>query len=812
MYLLILIFSCLLLGSVAIDSPLAIFKEWTPPELASLIFVFLFLFFLAVISKKIKSTYRFPAAVLLLIILIQFNIAAVSSVALIALVAAVIGTWIAGTCVSIDNSQNLSSDMAMRLGIGYALLIGIFQISVHFSINTYQIYILFFFSVLVVLHRETKYVINDITQYSLQKFDLPSYKFFVPVGVALSILVYVAFPETHSDALMVNLHIANQIDNNSNWSFNTLTEVWALWPKGAAWMYAAHYILAGEMAARLFNWFAIAVTALIIGGEAIRLGYGKNIWLLLSLYLSTPITFWCGFVLFDDAVFCLLVTATIVYTISASKLLTPRKLFVVSLFSSAAIATKISGLFLIPIVLFIFSYRFLVSKDAGKLQLNFINILKYSCSILLFLVVGLTSYIFSFVKTGNPIFPLYNDFFKSDGFPFIRFEDARWYANFGLTGIYKMTANTSLYNEGRNWTLGIHYGLFFIPVLVELFLQRKNADLFLYGLSALIFSILVFNQIHYVRYLYPIFPVYCLLVISSMSRFNTNKHQFFIALLALFCIFINLLNVKSLNMYYHFDFISFSKGENRQFVNYSEKQLNDYINNDYGPSSVVLYVHRPYSANLNGNAFKYHWTSPVIKASVDEIKNQNDLRDFILKYHITHVVWDRELFPSVPLALYDLLPDFATLQKNISTVELWKVNMLPVVSGAILNIKKPDALENLNLGWMPSESWGTWSKGNASTLIFRILPNNVKDYLHITFKVMPYAPPNRIDELVVNIFSNGEFIKSVSLKPIQQFTSIDADVPKAMLSSVMTIEFKFSKPFDESTLQLGFSEASFVYE
>jgi len=804
-----IIISIGLLWVSSVDSPLLIFQNWSGGELLRLLGIFLFLYCLQQLSKKFNAKNAVPVLVLVALVLTHFELAAVASLGLLALTAGVIGRRVA------SNSQWIEqSDIAMHLAIGYALMIGVLQVSAHFPINTRELFTLASIVLLSLLHRETASLSSDIAKYLRAPFRMGGAAFVFPAGVALSMLVYVALPETHSDALITNLRMAHQVQVTGMWSFATELYAWAAWPKGAAWLLTSHYLLAGEAAARLFNWFVILVTSLLIYREAERLGFISNTWMAIALFLSTPVTFWCAFVMFDDAVFGLFVTAAIISAVNSSVKLTPGGVFVTLLLCSAAIATKMTGLFIIPVIFALYLYRIVLVKPVNGGSAIKQPFVKYVLACLPLLVIGSMTYIFSYVQTGNPVFPLYNDIFKAENFPITHFQDLRWSADLGWDAIYKMAANTSQFMEGKNWTFGVQYALFLIPVVIELILRRKNSALLQYGLAIVVFSVFVFWEIRYVRYLYPILPIYAILMASFLHRASSGGLKLLVLTISILIIAINLVNVKSLNMLYSFDLKSWSPVETRRTVDYFEKSLNETVNLEYGTSAKVLYLHRSYSAGLDGTALNYHWASPAINEAVDGAKNLSDAIRVIRKFGITHIILDEDIMKSAPTPFTRSVASIASLQRQLGSAQLWKVGEKFVAADEAIKLNDKHAKKFLVSGWREPEPWGVWAYGDTAQIVMHLLNRDEKSPVHVKAFAMPYTSDNRIDGIKIRIMVNGRFLQEMSFRPQQMQQELSFDVPVSFMSNddVVNIEFQFPRAFDATLLQLGFSKITLEYK
>lgn len=803
--------SLVLISISAIDSPIAILKDWNIAELLRVVGIFFFLSSLNYFYKRFNVANGWLILVLVLVILTHFDIVSLVALGLISFTAAVIG----GSISSRSKTKWIGSeDITINISVGYALILGVVQVTAHFPVNTKELVAIACIAILFLLRGEAKSLLVRMWRISQEPYSLPSMTFILPAGVALCMLVFVAMPETHSDALIANLRIAHQMQVNGLWPFDAAVYSWAYFPKGAAWLQTIHYLIAGESGARLFNWFAIIITSLMVYKEVARLGFANNIGYALALFLSTPITFWCGFVLFDDAVFGMFFTATIIAAVNSSKSLAPSGIFITLLLSSAAIATKITGLIIIPVILSIYVCRFILEKKAEKaIQGGWIKT-DYLKGFIPFIFIGAFSYFVAYLKTGNPVLPIYNDIFKSPFFLIVRLQDLRWSQAIGWDFIYYITSSTSKFMEGRNWTFGVQNALFFIPLVYELISRRKNTTLILYAIGLVVFATLVFTQMHYARYLYPIFPIFTIFTASVLCRFDSRIGKLFTAFLLIAAIAINLINVKSLNMYYSFDFKSMAPVETRSFTDYFEKSLNQTVNFDYGPSAKVLYLHRPYGTRLEGVALINHWASPIIKKAIDGVNNSEDALVLIKKFNLTHFIVDEEIMKIAPSSLTKSLNSVANLQRQVGSAQLWKVDERLVTTSEVIKLNDNSSKPYLLSGWRSPEHWGTWAFGAGSELTVCVLNPPTKNPVHVKILAMPYNPPGRAEPLRVKIAANGHPLKEIVLLPLQQPQAMNFAIPAKFIGEdgVIKLTFQFPEPFDNSKLQLGLIEMSFEYK
>ena len=795
--------SVFLILQVGESRPLAIMADWDNRELYNIIGIFITTSALLFVYRFFKVSNIIPFTVLLVVILTHFSLSAVLSVGISAFVCLLIGRRF------LHNVEWAKTDISLQLAVGYATTAGALQVAVHFPINSVAAYAIASFLVLIILRREVKQVFEELGIWLEMPFNQNSQGLSIVFGLLLSVLLLAAFSETHSDALMVNLRMAHQIKVNGMWSFDTSLYAWADWPKAAAWLQTLHYLPADEQGARLFNVFIVILTVILVVNEAKRLGYASIAWLIAALFLSSPLTFWCAFVLFDDAVFGFFVAAAIISAVNTNTLKNGWPSIIVTIFlASAACATKITGLALAPVILFVYTIKFVVREEGIKWHYMRYDFKNYLLVSLLLTGIAAAPYVFSYYQTGNPVFPLYNDIFLAKDFPSTRFQDLRWTAALGWDIIFRMTARTSEFMEGGNWTFGLQHALFLIPILIHLFHREKNYKLQLYAATLLLFSLIVFSQAKYLRYLYPVLPIYALLIASLFDDWKFRGSKIVLNGLVISICVINLLNVKSLNMYYKFDVKPLAGDDTRRFSEYYEKSLNEFVNHEYGKYSKVLYLHRSYSAGLDGQALNYNWASPNIRSSIDGIKGGNDAFEVISRLGITHIILDKEIADKSPTAFSRSVTLFANLQKQVGSAQLWEVDRKLIPSDFKLRMSDLRVKNYLGQGWAGLEFWGVWATGDSANLSLKVRRENPSSPVRVKAFAMPYFPEGRADRFKASIFTNGKFVQDVLLESKMEQQEIIFLVPANLIGidGTLNIEFRFSEAFDHSKLQLGFSE------
>lgn len=133
-------------------------------------------------------------------------------------------------------------------------------------------------------------------------------------------------------------------------------------------------------------------------------------------------------------------------------------------------------------------------------------------AVMIALLLGTSSYIFSVWITGNPLFPLYNATFQSPYYPPVDIVDRRWMMGLSVDALWDLTFHTDRFGEFYPGA----FGLALVALLPALTIEMARHPVSrLVGLWFIISGILVFSQIQYARYAFPASSV--LVVIGSVG-------------------------------------------------------------------------------------------------------------------------------------------------------------------------------------------------------------------------------------------------------------------------------------------------------
>lgn len=260
--------------------------------------------------------------------------------------------------------------------------------------------------------------------------------------------------------------------------------------------------------------------------------------------------------------------------------------------------------------------------------------------------VAFHSYAFAWYKTGNPLFPLYNGYFKSPFFPQYNFIDTRYATGFSFKSYWGFFFDTARHYESLNFVAGFQY-LLLLPlsiVMLLLFGRFRSATRMLLPLC--VFGVVMFAAVQYWRYMFPILPLASLLIGALYyrgrrgpgrvwsSRFTTTTLLFFGAV----------------NMYF-FPGISwyFNQPAGKMFSAYQRAELlsaytpeqlfNAQINREAPQAGVLYESSRPFGATLLTSPTYVNWYAPATKDQADAIRSPHDMAAFLQQRKIHYVLW-----------------------------------------------------------------------------------------------------------------------------------------------------------------------------
>jgi hypothetical protein len=120
--------------------------------------------------------------------------------------------------------------------------------------------------------------------------------------------------------------------------------------------------------------------------------------------------------------------------------------------------------------------------------------------------LGLSQYAYAWYETGNPVFPMMNDVFRSPLWFTTAFEDARWQGHVTWDLLYQMTFHSDAFMECFAGAMGFVFIALLLPGIVATVLIPRREPIIALVVAATYLAV-VLPQVQYIRYLYPVMPL-----------------------------------------------------------------------------------------------------------------------------------------------------------------------------------------------------------------------------------------------------------------------------------------------------------------
>lgn len=538
---------------------------------------------------------------------------------------------------------NINDDLLLNLLLGLGVLSFISYISFHYKINyNWLYYSLLFFIIFINLSYSRK-LFNDIKNYTdkliQQKLNNPLLICLI-LSLFISYFILSLIPQHTFDALAHHLYIPNYIKHNVYFDFDVNNYLFSVFPNTATWINSIIFILGGnEFSLSFLATIYIIFICLII--RQILLSYEINekiIYYIILIFLTTPLTLTLSISLQVDLLWSLFFLASFYCLLLATKKIKDCSSYILlsALFYSFAVSTKHQALLASPVYLIYFLYNY-------KNFLRKVSIILLTKIILIFLIIGLSTYFEAWYKTGNPIFPWMNEVFKSPFYPLENFKHYK--ESFAYNLIYLFTFFPEKYFAGTVGSFGFQYLILFPLILLIYLFNLKKTNYSFILLSALIIFCFIFYVTSYLRYVFPAFILFLIFFGISLNTINTNKlsslnHKVLISFITL-TIIINILFITSA----HWGFRNFTYKDIFNVEEFNKKVSIKYLASKINQLNIfnenVIFFSSPFGSVLNAKAIYVNWYNPSIVKKINQTKNQDDLLKILKEYEIKFIIIDK---------------------------------------------------------------------------------------------------------------------------------------------------------------------------
>ena len=413
-------------------------------------------------------------------------------------------------------------------------------------------------------------------------------------------------PEISFDGLAMHLVAPTTVAWSKSWSFDPGQFTWGLMPMNADWLYSLVFELAGEPASRLLNF---GVLLLLVG----LLYELSGSMLIAAVFASTPLVLLVTGSLFVENFWTVCVLGAFACLVKY------RDGRSGGILLGAALASKLLAGAYVPAIagLYLWHCRHKLREAASFAGIT--------------ALVAAPPYLTALIRTGNPVFPLFNTLFRSPFYDMTgALQDGRFVASLKLLFPYDITFHTRQYLEGLDGAVGIAWFLL-LPAGLLLLLRKQGAPAAtLVLLSA---GLITITQPTNARYLYGLLPFAALVMTPLAAKLSRA-----FPILAIAAIVMNLYLYPSSGGY-HRDLFLLSAQEREAYIqNHAPgKALVAYLNRTHNTKPVAFFGNGQI-AGLHGKAYMNSWhTYPFLQALL-HTRDEEGVFQLLESYGIDSVV------------------------------------------------------------------------------------------------------------------------------------------------------------------------------
>lgn len=501
-------------------------------------------------------------------------------------------------------------------------------------------------------------------------------RFFLLLSILLLIVASV-HPAFDGDAATMHMRIALEMQSKGSWAYDVSEYVFAVMPLAPQLNFSAMFIAGGVEAVKVDVVMQfLAMLALLATGGGFRL---RPVGIAMAaVFALVPMFVREISGLYIEVTLCGFILASAVLMTSSLRHRSIELGLLAALCAAAASATKTFGLLLAPLVFLVLVASW---REIGEIK----DRLRLSMILLAALALALFFYVVAWLKTGNPLFPFYNGIFKSPYWDPVNFMDRRWTDHLDWNLPWRMTFESSRYEESSDGSMGLLL-LFLLACVGSLIaVCRRNLVALVPFAVGVVYLLAVVAQIQYLRYLLP----GLLLLATSLVYYMhivVRKPQSGVWSVILGSLLVaNLFGMPSgrlTNGLMHIPAINMvSPGLFRGVptVNYSEEAINGhrYVGNVLAASMrerpTVLLLGCPYGAYFNGRTIYTTWHNHSWKGRESQLLEVAEFDRYIAANKVTHIVMDGCTLPTVRA---DLTP---YIHQHFSRLtELWGVELYEI--------------------------------------------------------------------------------------------------------------------------------------
>ena len=574
----------------------------------------------------------------------------------------------------------LPYDAGIALALGGTVFVALFEYTARSNVHYAFVYLSILVVSIAINPSGIKYWIQFARTWATPSSLRGPLEFALELSVGFFLffhMLLVLKPDVSADGLAVHLTVPALIANAHRFDFDFHRFVWALWPMGSDWLFTLAYGLGGEFAARLLNFFFLCGLTFFLFGFIVEMGSSRAIArLCLLLWLSTPLVELVTGSLFSENTVALLSVACLAAACAYRKTFHHRYLAAFAALLGGALASKFGTLaFFIPLVPCVI----VLSIQMSSLRPRHSNRMRgFAVAALLITIVagiGAPSFVRAWRKTGNPVYPLMNNVFKSPYYSQTPIEN-RYHGTIDPRTIYAMTYKMG-YLEAMKGSFGFEY-LVLIP-LVLLGMKRSWAtaarlSVFV-GICFLIASI---SFIAYERYLYTGLPLVLTGTAALFEDLRKGDRWLYRLLFSagLFCVVLNAYFLPASGWYHNGGFFNpIHDTEERRAYEIGHapgREIVTYLN-DTDPGAAVAFLVEPEVAELKGPIFFNNWYNLDFYMELHSCPDANAIAKRValhkIKYFVGHPI---EQMATESLAIKAFIAGYLMPEYSVNNFVLYR--------------------------------------------------------------------------------------------------------------------------------------------
>ena len=595
-------------------------------------------------------------APLLLLLAALYSFVAVGPLALLCVLFFLGSSFLLGRLLFAGEGA-LDDLLALSLGIGiWILLIGV---AAHFPVNIPLAYLAALSIPFVVGWRFIRPDLSMLlSRFRQRPISLSSYTALVLLLFVVLIHYLAALkPEVGHDGLAMHMVITSRVAAHSAWPFDVEEFVWAVMPMGGDWALCGVYMLGGEYAARLLNFsflLMIAGFVFVVSRRWLPLTWAL---LLTALFATTPLVQLTTGSLLVENVWAVFVTAAVLSLWKFHATHRTAYFVLASVFLGCSMQVKYGSWALLPAALFLAVVGCQRARRARRTSALVLVALPA-----LLIVFAAPPYLTAFVKTGNPVYPFFNNVFQS---PFYdtssAYRDERWLAGLDWDTLYNITFHSDRYLEGQAGSFGFQY-LLLLPLSIPLLLRRRSflaAAALGTGLS---YALLTCLYITYLRYLYPVLPLFMIVIAWVAAELRAQQAGLYrlLQVLAVMTIFLNGYFIPASGWAHRDLYLNFfDQGEVSGYIEAGAPQrpLVEHLNLQVPDAKVAFLTDNAQIAPLEAEVVAGSWHFPEFSKRLRGSRSAQDLyalsKELSIEYFVAPTLDNpsQSKFPAVPLFL-----------------------------------------------------------------------------------------------------------------------------------------------------------------